>query len=732
MILSGRIAANEQSRIFEKTHLLLANLSMIPEFQTKNANDCNSLVKRLLFRNEGMYNNILVVSPSGDVLCSGQSNGQNIEKDNQSYQMALSTYSFSVSDYGQNKDDLKPLLGISYPILDELGNLTSIFTVTMGVDTLNRILGEFSLPQGGSAVLVDRNGTIVAYSPDPDKWVGKVYPHYETITAKIEYRSDVSFEIPDENGVTWRYDVFRLGEPDGYLLIVRFSKPSLPGVEYIAFVYSVIGFCVAMVSMALLAWLLSRAFIEHPLEQLLRVTEKLGQGEYSLHMRTVRAYSIFGRLERSLDRVAESFHRKTAEQLNVEKLLRREEIRFHTIADYSHNWECWINQDGSFGYNSPACKTISGYEPDEFERDSDMMQAITYPQDRDRMNEHLREVHANLRNDVSSIEFRIITKAGKIRWLSHTCQPIFGPNKEYLGRRVTNQDVTKRKQTEESLRSTAQRFLSIVENQGEGIANIDADEYFSFSNPAADIIFGFNPGELSGRNLKEFVIPDHLAILSNLIDTLRRGEKSNCELTIMRRDGKKRIILIDSTPQYTKDGRYAGAFGVFRDVTEQKQREDRLVYTSTHDTLTGLYNRTYFEEEMEKAQASNAWPISIIVIDMDDLKIINDRLGHSAGDDLLRQTAKILRAALRPWDIVARFGGDEFVVLLPSVTYEAGQEILGRIRGIFEQHNKTSSDSPLQISLGLATGEGNIALIEIFNRADAAMYLDKKTKTNSN
>ncbi len=731
-ILRGRAAAGSQSRIFEETHRFLANLALVPEVRLQHRDDCASLIPPLLMRNDEIYNNILVMSPAGEVLCSGESNEGMDENVSQSLEMTIATNAFAIGDYKRKDANHRPYIDVSYPVLDEYGKVYTILSVTINVESFNRMLRTITLRPNESLTLIDRNGTIVARSPEPEKWVGKVHPFINKINVNIVHQSETSYEQVDANGLTWHFDVFRLKEPDVYFLILQHKNIPFLSDPNVYLIYISAGSLVAFGLMILLSWILTRYFIEHPLEKVIQVADNVIRGDYFIHSGLEKDAGIFGRLGRSMDRIIDTFQRQTTEQKNYERLLRQEEIRFHAIADFSTNWECWINQDGTFGYNSPACESISGYKPDEFGRDSEMMQVITHPQDRDRMNEHLREVHANMRSDLASIEFRIITKAGKIRWLLHTCQPIFGPEKEYLGRRVTNQDITKRRQTEESLRSTAQRFLAIVENQGEGIANFDADENFVFSNPAADLIFGFNPGELNTRNLKEFVIPDHLSILAQLIETLQRGEKSACELIIIRKDGMKRYVLIDATPQYKKDGRYAGAFGVFRDITEQKQREDHLVYTSTHDTLTGLYNRTYFEEEMEKTQNGDTWPVSIIVIDVDDLKIINDRLGHSAGDDLLRRTAKILRTALRPWDIVARLGGDEFVILLPNVNYDAGQEILTRIRGIFEQYNGTSTEPPLRISLGLACGDEGVTLMEIFNMADAQMYLDKKGKSNPN
>lgn len=730
-LLRGRMAAEDQSRIIEETHQFMLNLSQVPEIRLNTLPECNDLLINFLIRYEDEYSNIQIVSPEGETLCSGQNNEYGSLAEDVLFKKTLDTLLFSVGDYTSSSLNQKPVIQVGLPILDDYSQVQSILIVSINTEYINRILDRIELPRGASASLVDRNGTIIARTPEPDGWIGKGYPYFGELLAGLNGMTEHFFELREDGGVLWDYVVTRVRGLGDFYLIIRHAKTPFSDETNTLLFYNGTIVLVSLVLMVITSQILSRIFIVKPLDETIRVADDLSKGIYHTHNGWERETGLFRKLRQSINHVSDSYRRQTSEQKEMERLLRQEENRFQAIADFSNNWECWINPDGTYGYNSPACEMITGYKPDELVRDSDIMQAITYPLDRDRMMEHLRIVHANMRSEPSSIEFRIITKGGKIRWLSHTCRPIFGAENEYIGRRVTHQDITPRKQTEESLRSTAQRFLSIVENQGEGIAIFDAEQHFTFSNPAADLIFGLNPGELIGRNLKEFVIPDHLADLNSLIDTIQKGEKTTGELSFLRKDGKKRIILIDASPQYSKDGRFAGAFGVFRDITEQKQREDRLLYTSTHDTLTGLYNRAFFEEEIEKTQNSNNWPVSIIVIDVDDLKIVNDRMGHTAGDELLRRTAKILRTALRPWDIVARFGGDEFVILLPNIGYEGGQEILDRIRGVFEQHNSTTSEPPLNISLGLATGETNTVLIDVFNRADAQMYRDKKAKADN-
>ena len=170
---------------------------------------------------------------------------------------------------------------------------------------------------------------------------------------------------------------------------------------------------------------------------------------------------------------------------------------------------------------------------------------------------------------------------------------------------------------------------------------------------------------------------------------------------------------------------------VARDITERKKVEDSLHYQSTHDILTGLYNRQYYETEIIRLQNSRQFPISIMVLDIDGLKWVNDNRGHSAGDELLQRTAAILKSTFRPEDMVARMGGDEFVVVLPHTNEEAVTLVNKRLEEILKKHNELfQSDNSLGISIGSATGNSGILLTEVFRLADEAMYQDKVRKKN--
>jgi diguanylate cyclase (GGDEF)-like protein/PAS domain S-box-containing protein len=162
----------------------------------------------------------------------------------------------------------------------------------------------------------------------------------------------------------------------------------------------------------------------------------------------------------------------------------------------------------------------------------------------------------------------------------------------------------------------------------------------------------------------------------------------------------------------------------------RKQTEDKLKLLSTHDMLTGLFSRGYFEEEMARLEHSRQFPVSVIMADVDQMKETNDREGHAAGDTLLKRFAQVLTAAFRAEDVVARIGGDEFCVLLPNTNEKAAQMALNRVRRILKEHNSKYSGAALQVSLGVSTAEKFIPLTEVLKHADRNMYTEKKARYN--
>ncbi len=182
-------------------------------------------------------------------------------------------------------------------------------------------------------------------------------------------------------------------------------------------------------------------------------------------------------------------------------------------------------------------------------------------------------------------------------------------------------------------------------------------------------------------------------------------------------------------PTFDGDGNLAGAVHVARDVTKRREMEDRLRYLSTHDEMTKLYNRAFFEAEVEQLEKSRITPLSIVIADLDGLKEANDCFGHEFGDGLIRAAADLLREIFRAGDAIARIGGDEFGVILKGVGEELLATIMERARLILDKGGRLSEQGlKVRFSLGCATTDYPPRLQETIRAADMAMYEDKKIR----
>ncbi|MDR3589526.1 MAG: PAS domain S-box protein [Negativicutes bacterium] len=194
------------------------------------------------------------------------------------------------------------------------------------------------------------------------------------------------------------------------------------------------------------------------------------------------------------------------------------------------------------------------------------------------------------------------------------------------------------------------------------------------------------------------------------------------------RNGRRMVVEINSSPAVI-DGKTC-CLALMRDVTDRKQMEARIEFLSLHDSLTGVYNRTFFEEELLRLQTRNEQAVGMFVCDVDGLKLINDTLGHRQGDELLKNVARLLAAHVKEPDFVARIGGDEFAVLLFAPTHEEMQQLETRYRNTVEEYNLRTPHLPLSLSLGWSVAAA-ANIDQTFKQADNNMYRQKMHQSQS-
>ena len=286
-------------------------------------------------------------------------------------------------------------------------------------------------------------------------------------------------------------------------------------------------------------------------------------------------------------------------------------------------------------------------------------------------------------------------------------------------RALDKQKVVREKlEAEEALRLSEEKYRTVVEQANDGIAII-SQGIFQYASPPLGKMLGCTVSELEGNLVVNSISPDNISVFEDYMDS---GLTGKSEIVFLNKNKEKIYVELSSgSIRYRGQEAY---LVMFRDVTERKQSEEKIRYLSFHDSLTGLYNRAYFEEEMKRLDTRRQLPISIIVGDVNGLKLSNDAFGHHTGDELLKVAAECIKKSCRKEDIISRWGGDEFLILLPTVTETDVQRVCDRIMNECENYDELPFK--ISISLGDATKvDESQDLGEILKAAEDKMYKNK-------
>jgi diguanylate cyclase (GGDEF)-like protein len=247
------------------------------------------------------------------------------------------------------------------------------------------------------------------------------------------------------------------------------------------------------------------------------------------------------------------------------------------------------------------------------------------------------------------------------------------------------------------------------------------------ANLAGANLLGVERSKLIKRRFGVFVSAQSRSTFNIFIENVfRNGQKNICEVSLMNGGNEPLWVRIEAICSDVSRGEHGVCSTVVSDITQFKQAMEMLKIQSTHDILTGLYNRHYFVEEMERLERGRKFPCSVIMADVDYLKDTNDQYGHSAGDDLLKKVAQVLTTSFRAEDVIARIGGDEFAVLMPSTDATMAKTLLRRVYHVIEEHNTANTGKPISLSLGVSTAENPVSLSVLLREADENMYSEKK------
>lgn len=318
--------------------------------------------------------------------------------------------------------------------------------------------------------------------------------------------------------------------------------------------------------------------------------------------------------------------------------------------------------------------------------------------------------------------------SGREYWMSSSKVPWYDKNGNIMGTMGISRDVTRRKQTEDGILGREKSFFNaLMDNITESIFFKDLNSRFIRINQACAKKFGINdPEEAVGKTDFDFFSDEHARqAYEDEQRIIRTGEPIiNFEEKETYENRADRWASTSKIPWYNENGKIIGIFGITRDITERKKAEEKIKYLSFHDTLTGLYNRAYFEEEIRRLDTERQLPLTIVMGDVNGLKVVNDAYGHLKGDIFLKNIADILKESFRKEDIISRWGGDEFIAILPKTTTKDALRIVKRIKKLCRE--RCTKDIPLSISMGVSTKKKPSEDVEyILKEAEDKMYKNK-------
>src|ERR1700726_1968011 len=275
------------------------------------------------------------------------------------------------------------------------------------------------------------------------------------------------------------------------------------------------------------------------------------------------------------------------------------------------------------------------------------------------------------------VTLRIVLPTGRERWLLLDAIPVIGPDGQALQVVASVLDITERKQVEEALRESEERFRAVFNRAAVGIARIDLAGRIIEANPALQRMLGYSVDELTHNPLATFVHPDYVrdGRLTQLAE-LSQGTRQELQQELRYIHKLGGLVWCNSIASLVRGPSNEPLFLIVmtEDITARKKQEVALEHLALHDGLTDLPNRTLMFDRLRQAilvSKREHHPLALLMMDLDGFKEINDTFGHHGGDEVLRHVATRLKAQLRESDTVARLGGDEFAIILPGVADEA-------------------------------------------------------------
>ncbi|MCX7711333.1 MAG: diguanylate cyclase [Clostridia bacterium] len=609
--------------------------------------------------------------------------------------------------------DEGPLLISSRPILTSLGNGPVQGTLIMG-----RFLSSDSVEHIGKITQLQ----LSAYRVDDAHIPQDVKP---ILSDLINKRTILTKSLNDNTLIAYSLLSDIYGKPG---IVFRSEMPrsilqqGKDTISYFILVLMLVGvlFCVAI------SLLLGKTFL-YPLSVLIEGVSSIGEtGDFSSRI-ALKSNDELGRLTNSVNLMLEALEIYIGKLRTRTDQLSQARAYLESIFDVVGDGIGVIDMNGFIKSCNQALLDMFGFSEDDLENKS-----IKTIYSSDWVDLLLQYRTALLERGFLRFEFEAIRKNGSV-FPVEICASLLRDQEGKVSFVVFSiRDMTEHKVKELSLKRKTEDQTLLLDNIEIQVWYLTDPETYGAVNKAHAEFLGFTRDQLEGRKILGILNDSKTEkeyIKSNqIVFTQKKQIRYETEISAGTR--KNRILSMIKTPKLDDAGNVEYVICSAEDITDRKNAEKEIKYLSFHDSLTGLYNRAFFEQELKRLDTVRQYPLSVIIGDMNGLKITNDVFGHSAGDKLLQSVAKIIRTSCREEDIIARWGGDEFSIILPKTTEEAAMEICERIVRTCSQ----ALADPIQpsIALGAACKKDNSESTDIIlKKAENRMYRHKLLEDKS-
>ena len=426
----------------------------------------------------------------------------------------------------------------------------------------------------------------------------------------------------------------------------------------------------------------------------------------------------------------------------VEEALKESENKFENAIQGAQEgiWEWQAGLEGKEWWSEPMYELL-GLVPGECEIGLAQLQKLLHPDDRALFSKAWGSFIENKRQ-VLSIEARLAVKGKGYRWfiIGGTANYDYSGNASKVVGSIS--DINLQKQSQAQLANEKDKVVATLRSIVDAVLTTNERGEVQYINEAAARFLNCTEQEARGKHIDKILNlyqeESDLRISNPVLSCLSRKDKSNQKVNadVITKAGAKFTVQVIATPLISQGGKIYGAVLVMNDVTSLRTLARQLRYQASHDSLTRLINRSEFERKVRKSilDAKTMKSISsIIYIDLDRFKMINDLYGHAAGDELLIQFSNLIKSGLRDSDILARIGGDEFALLLPGCNLTRADEKAHEILKSIQEYKFIWEQKSFNIEASIGVAEINskcFDLSQVLSSVDSACYLAKESGRN--